>query len=181
MTWTDNNSKSDGTTYYYKIKTVTNRGGNEFYSDYSNYASATYMRMPEVKSLVNIGKVVSITWGSVAGALKYNVYRDSKLIGTTTSTSYSDTATLGTSYDYSIQAVAGTSLSTKSAVKSIRLLQTPTLTVSSNTIHHYVYHGLIIALTHLMGIFYIEQQVKTVLTAKYILPLTELNLIQIQG
>ncbi|MGE6226631.1 lytic polysaccharide monooxygenase [Paenibacillus chitinolyticus] len=49
---------------------------------------------------------VSLSWASVAGAASYQVYRDNVAVGTTTSTSYTNTGlSSGTSYSFTVSAI----------------------------------------------------------------------------
>ncbi|WP_405083015.1 lytic polysaccharide monooxygenase [Paenibacillus chitinolyticus] len=49
---------------------------------------------------------VSLSWASVAGAASYQVYRDNVAVGTTTSTSYTNTGlSSGTSYSFTVTAI----------------------------------------------------------------------------
>lgn len=58
---------------------------------------------------------ISLTWSATSGATSYNVYRDSTLLGSPTSTSYMDSGlSNGTSYVYQVSAVNSAGESAKS-------------------------------------------------------------------
>lgn len=81
---------------------------------------------PSISKVTCTGSGMKISWGKVSGASGYYVYRGSKKIKTTTSTSYTDTkaATNGTKYQYKIVAYTGSSKTT-SGKKSAYFLTTP--------------------------------------------------------
>ena len=52
------------------------------------------------------GGTIDLSWSAVAGATFYNVLRNGTLVGTTTGTSFTDTATsVGNPFTYTVQAV----------------------------------------------------------------------------
>ena len=106
-----NTGAAVGKTYYYRVKAV-NRDGMA--SGYSNIVSGKATLPAPV---LNIGLSVSsgkpkLTWNAVSGATSYRVFRSESrgsgysLLGTTTSTSYTNTgAAAGKTYYYRVKAV----------------------------------------------------------------------------
>ncbi len=103
-----------GVTYYYKIRAYNSSVG---YNKYSGYDSG-YRKLSAVPA-VPAGLIVddittnsiSLSWGSVKGAIEYRIYCSSSsngpytLIGTTGTLSYNDTGlTLSTTYYYKVSA-----------------------------------------------------------------------------
>jgi fibronectin type 3 domain-containing protein len=111
-------SATPGTTYYYWV-TAVNSAGESGYSSYNTGYRKKGPPSPPSNPPSNVQASdgtytdkVYITWNSVSGATSYNVYRATSSSGTktklgsTTSTSYSDTsATPGTTYYYWVTAV----------------------------------------------------------------------------
>ena len=115
-----NTGLTNGTTYYYKVKSVNASGT----SAYSNEASATPAAAapgaPSGLSASAGNTQVSLTWAAGSGATSYNVYRGTTAGGESTtaiatgitSTSYTNTGlTNGTTYYYKVKSVnaSGTS------------------------------------------------------------------------
>ncbi len=130
--YTDKTSLTYGSTYYYSVRaysgTYDNANSNTFESLYwsasSSSAKNIYLASPVLKSSVSaVAGGIKISWNSVKKANGYAVYRKKSggswsLIGTSTSTSYVDTATLstGTTYYYTVRAYNG-NLSTANSNK----------------------------------------------------------------
>jgi fibronectin type 3 domain-containing protein len=94
--------------------------------------------IPAVK-LSNASNGVKISWGKVAGASKYRVYRKGPgetkwtTLKDTTSLSFTDTkASAGKKYTYTVKAISGKSISS-CASKTILRLKNPTLKSASKT------------------------------------------------
>ncbi|MHA1973179.1 MAG: fibronectin type III domain-containing protein, partial [Candidatus Hodarchaeales archaeon] len=116
LTTTTTNSYSDtglseSTTYSYEVS-ATDTSGNEGLKSIA--ASATTIDETAPSQVTGLsataisGSQIDLTWNanSETDLDHYNVYRDSVLIGTTTSTSYSDTGLAdGTTYVYEVSAV----------------------------------------------------------------------------
>lgn len=99
-----------GTTYYYKVRALTANGTA---SAFSNIVSRTCATVPPQAqgSILSTGKI-QLTWGSVSGAAKYQVYYSTNAdfsgakVFTTTKTSMNHTgAVAGTTYYYKVRAV----------------------------------------------------------------------------
>lgn len=95
--------------YYYGYTIIAVNG--KTYSAYDNNGVMTKrLFTPVLKSTVNVGSGIQITWGAVKGAAGYNVYRKTAnsgwvLIGKASGTSYIDeTAVAGTTYTYTVRA-----------------------------------------------------------------------------
>jgi uncharacterized protein (TIGR02145 family) len=101
---------SSGTVYYYKVSAYNN-GGEGARSSFAFAAT-----IPDAPSTVSASAVtrdnITVDWGTVFGAVGYNVYRDTNLdgafddkVGTATSTSFSNTGvSSGTVYYYKVTA-----------------------------------------------------------------------------
>ncbi|MCZ8520457.1 MULTISPECIES: lytic polysaccharide monooxygenase [Paenibacillus] len=64
---------------------------------------------------------VSLTWSGVTGASSYEVYRNGSLVGTSASASYTDSGlTAGTTYTYSVVAVASAGKSSQSSPLAVK-------------------------------------------------------------
>ena len=121
---------SAGYAYYYKVKAVSKvkAAAN---SAYSTVVKATcHCAKPVVKIALTQKGDPKLTWNTVAGASKYEVYRATSKNGTytkmftTTNRSYTNTnARPGTTYYYKVKAISrvrSTANSSYSVVKSIR-------------------------------------------------------------
>ncbi len=137
--YTDTASLSSGATYYYAVRAY--QGGKttatesydstgKYLSRYwSSYASKSIvsLKAPTLKKATSVASGTKITWSAVTGAKGYGIYRRTesgkwKLIGTTTSTSYTDKTTLknNTVYYYTVRAYRGsktTALNNKYSAK----------------------------------------------------------------
>ncbi len=114
LSYTDSSGKP-GTTYYYKIKAGNAQGKT---SAYSNIKYRTCdLAQPDVKlSTVSATGKIKISWGKIADAKEYEVYRAASadgnysLIKTTTGTSLTNTSvTAGKTYYYKVRAIASKS------------------------------------------------------------------------
>ena len=125
LNYTDTTAKP-GYYYYYKVKSV-NAGGVE--SDASVAVSALcHCAQPVLNSaqyLSSSGKPY-LSWSTVTGASKYQVYRAGsqngtyKLLGTTTKTNYTDTtASAGYTYYYKVKAVSKVKTAANSAYSAV--------------------------------------------------------------
>ncbi len=99
-----------GVKYYYAISASTTDGGNTGFVD--DGVGITFVETPDLLSVKNTYDGIQFTWDSVPGAAKYAVYRRAsngswKNLGTTTSTSFLDTASLDfrTGYYYTVRAI----------------------------------------------------------------------------
>lgn len=121
--YTDKSSLANGKTYYYTVRAyegdVNSAKANKYESAYWSYFNATglksvYTNIPVLKGTSIDSSAVKVSWGAVSGVSGYAVYRktagaDWGMIGTTTSTSYSDKSakTAGTTYYYTVRAYRG--------------------------------------------------------------------------
>ena len=106
-----------GTTYYYWVRSIT--GSGAITNGYSTVASG-YGLLADPKNVTaskgSYSSYVRVTWSAVSGATSYRVYRNTipvwnsaTQIGTTASTSYSDTtASTGVQYYYWVHGVCST-------------------------------------------------------------------------
>ncbi len=147
-----------GKQYSYKAKAINSK--NKVYSDFSNVVSATNkvkLSAPTMKDVVvNSNGSFKLSWNSVAGADKYELYirqadGSYKLMKTTTATSFTTAfATYGKQYSYKAKAINSKNkvysdfsnvvsatnnkkLSTPSNVK-LTVNSTPSFTISWNTV-----------------------------------------------
>lgn len=104
-TYTDKNAVSNKN-YYYTVRAEAN-GYRSAYQNYKIY----YLEAPKITKFDSqIGKGITIKWGSVAGATQYYVYRKTgnsnwSKIGTTDNLLYHDkNVKLGTTYTYTVRA-----------------------------------------------------------------------------
>ncbi len=123
--YTDKTALKAGKTYYYTVRAykgnVSTAKSNKYSAYYWSYYTtggldSRYLTTPTLKSVTKVSSGRKVSWGSVSGASGYAVYRKvagaSKwtLIGTTTSTSYTDKASLSSkkTYYYTVRAYKGT-------------------------------------------------------------------------
>ncbi len=117
-----------GTQYTYTVKAY--RGSTN--SKYDTTGLTTVRLTNPAFKVANAKAGVNVTWGKVAGAKGYYVYRKAgsgsySKIATTTALSYVDkTAKSGTTYTYAVRAYNGSVLSAFNAVSVIRLANTTT-------------------------------------------------------
>ncbi|MBR3976146.1 MAG: C40 family peptidase [Clostridia bacterium] len=123
-----------GKNYYYKVKARNDNG----YSVYSNCVTIAPLDKPVI-SVTLSGFDPKISWNTVDGATKYNVYRSTalsgtyKLIKTTTSLSYTDTSSAlidGKIYYYRVKAVNSNGSSAYSLAAKKLLLTKPVVSAS---------------------------------------------------
>lgn len=103
-----------GRTYYYKVRAYTLSGAVKTFGAYSAVASAKPVPAPpaSVKAAGLSGGSIGVTWGAVAGATKYEVWRCTTsptgsfiLVTTTANLSYTNTGlTAGKTYWYKVRA-----------------------------------------------------------------------------
>ncbi len=149
-TYTDTTATS-GKTYYYKVVAC-----NSSATATSSIQSITYLTCP-TPSLTNVSGGVKVSWSKSTGASKYYVYRKGissssyTKIGTTTSSSYTDsTAVDGTYYTYKVVAVSNGGAESGTIAKSIGFYAVPSIssltagsgkvTVKLSTTTAYYYH-----------------------------------------
>ena len=148
VSYTDNGGLVSGTTYIYTVLAYSDRYRSSFVSaGVSAKASSAYqinLATPTLKAISNTLSGVTASWNPVSGAEKYRVYRKTSNtnwvnLADVTSTSYADTTTVsGTTYYYTVRALAGNTQSGYNAAGlSICYLKAPSLTsavASSNSI-----------------------------------------------
>ena len=126
-----------GTTYIYTVKALLSSClSNKPYN--KTGITVKCLGIPAIK-LSNASNGVKISWGKVAGASKYRVYRKGTgetkwtTLKDTTSLSFTDTkASAGKKYTYTVKAISGKSISS-CASKTILRLKNPTLKTVSKT------------------------------------------------
>lgn len=121
-----NTGASEKYTYYYKVKAVSTRTSNAN-SAYSTVVSRTCdLARPTAKVALSSSGKPKVTWSSVSGATKYEIWRKAGSSGTytkydtVTKTSYTNTsAKTGTTYYYKIKAICGSNSSANSAFSNV--------------------------------------------------------------
>ena len=105
-----------------------------------NYRAKLKLSKPVISGIQSINGGVKITYGKITGAQGYEIYRKTgtgsyKLIGITTSLSYTDRAvSSGTTYTYSVNAyVENEKSGYKVSGKNIKYLAMPTISSATNT------------------------------------------------
>ncbi len=145
LSYTDTKATA-GTKYTYTVKAYNGSTNSKY-----DTTGLTTIRLvnPAVKT-ANAAAGINVTWGKVAGAKGYYVYRKTAggsyaRIGSTTSTSYVDkTAKAGTTYAYTVRAYNGTVLSSYKGTNVVRLTN-PTFTLAK------VSNGIKITTTKVTG------------------------------
>ncbi len=107
-----NSGLTQGSTYYYKVRAYRKMGGNTLYGGYSAVKSAKpTLAAPAVKAAAASYSSVKLTWGAVAGAGGYEVYRATSAGGvyakviTTAALSHTNSGlATGTTYFYKVRA-----------------------------------------------------------------------------
>ncbi len=136
-------SVKSGTVYKYTVKAYD---GDE-YSAYNKtgWTAKEFLSTPKLSSVANAYGGVKVSWSKVTGAKKYTVYRRTKStswksIGSTTSTSYTDTSAVSNKkYYYAVRAVDGSSQSYystshfDSVCKTVNYLAAPVVKASNTS------------------------------------------------
>ena len=108
-----NKSVNTGTAYYYRLRAYRLVSGKKVYGPWSAVASAkTVLTAPAApKAAALTYNSIKLTWGKVAGASKYEIYRATsltgsyKLLAATSSASYTNKSVdTGTTYYYKVAA-----------------------------------------------------------------------------
>lgn len=124
------NTVTCGTTYYYTISTYKKINGSTVVSKYlkEGLSCVPVPAKPKVTAKQQKNLSVLITWGKIAGATKYKVYRREpggswsviSIINSGSTVSYTDKPTNTTiQYEYTVRALRGTVLSKFTAVKMV--------------------------------------------------------------
>ncbi len=127
--YTDKTALSSGTTYYYTIRAYSGAyataNADTFNSNYWSFYDMTgtktvYLSNPTLNSATATGSSIKVSWSTVTGASGYAVYRKTSgsswtMLGTTTSTAYTDTSLLvsDTTYYYTVRAYTGNATTAK--------------------------------------------------------------------
>ena len=137
VSYTDTGAAA-GKTYLYKINAYS---GN-YVSGFSAEKTLKRLAQPSI-SVSNGAKGVTVKWNKVTGASGYNVYRKVsgastytkiKTISSGSTVSCTDTgAAAGKTYSYKINAYSGSSVSIDSAVKTVKRLTQPVITVKNDS------------------------------------------------
>ena len=105
---------ADGT-YLYEVSAVDNTGESTSKASVSATVNNEPPSAPTNLSTSVNGDSVNLSWNEVADATSYNVYRDSSLLGSTTSNAFTDTALADGTYLYEVSAVDDIGESTSKA------------------------------------------------------------------
>ena len=127
---------ADGT-YLYEVSAVDDIGESTSKASVSATVNNIPPDAPTDLTAIVDGDSVDLSWDAVADATSYNVYRDSSLLGSTTSNAFTDSTLADATYLYEVSAVddAGesTSKASISATVNNAALAAPTnLTASAN-------------------------------------------------
>ena len=135
--YTDKSSLSSGTKYMYTVRAIN--GSNLSWYD-ANGVTELKLSNPTLSSAENTSNGIKVVWNSVKGAQGYRVYRRTsggswtRLVDSTTSTSYTDKSSLtsGTNYIYTVRAYSGSDWSWYNSGISVAKLNTPVLSKAEN-------------------------------------------------
>lgn len=121
--YVDSSVLSNGKTYYYTVRAYkgteevafANKYDTDYWTSYDfNGVQAVYMTMPIISGTTTADSGIKLSWNAVSGVKGYAVYRKTAgtgwgLLGTTSSTSYTDKTGLnnGTEYYYTLRAYTG--------------------------------------------------------------------------
>ena len=137
LTYTDKTAIS-GKEYRYSVRTVSSDGT---LSAFSTGKTIKCLKAPVISSAANAASGIKISWGKVAGAAKYAVYRkgpgDSafKKITTTAALTFTNkTPVSGSNYRYAIRAIAadGETMSAYSTGVTVKYVKAPKITSGIN-------------------------------------------------
>ena len=129
LSYTDT-SATTGYTYYYKVKAVSKvkTSANSAYS--KPISIVCHCAKPVVKITTTSGGDPRLTWSTVTGASKYEVYRATSSggtytkVATTTAKTYTDkTAKAGKTYYYKVKAVSKVKTSANSAYSAVKSIK----------------------------------------------------------
>ena len=142
VSYTDTGAKTNGKTYTYRVEAIRTEGGVTSASAQSDGVAAIFLSQPDLSSLTNAAKGVTVKWKRNTKATGYYVYRGSKKVATISGNatlSYTDTGarTNGTKYVYKVIAyrVSGskTYKSIASGTKTICFLTRAAISSAANT------------------------------------------------
>ena len=115
---------ADGT-YLYEVSAVDDAGESTSKASVSATVNNEPPTAPTNLSASVNADSVNLTWDTVADATSYNVYRDSSLIASPTTTTFTDTALADGTYLYEVSAVDGAGESTSKASVSATVNNEP--------------------------------------------------------
>ncbi len=132
--FTDKTVKS-GVTYKYTIRAINGK----YKSSFAATDKLVFLSVPTV-TVVNAATGVKVSWGKIAGAKSYTVYRRElnssnkwtswKNLGSVEKNSFIDTSAVSNSkYQYTVRAINGTSRSVYKQSATLHYLMTPTVTL----------------------------------------------------
>ena len=129
LSYTDT-SATTGTTYYYKVKAISKvkTSANSAYS--KPISIVCHCAKPVVKIATTSSGDPRLTWSTVSGASRYEVYRSTSKNGTytkvttTTAKSYTDkSAKVGRTYYYKVKAISRKTTSANSAYSAVKSIK----------------------------------------------------------
>ena len=132
-TYTDKTAKS-GSKYYYRVRAAKGKVMSGY-----NVVSKTFLTAPKLSSVKNTASGVKVSWGEVAGADNYKIYRKSgngsyKCIGETTKLYYTDkTAKSNSSYTYMVKAYKGKTYSSYNTGLTLKYIAAPKVETKNYT------------------------------------------------
>lgn len=115
LTYTDSDTKTNGTKYLYSVKAIVIAGENTYEAESSDEKEIYYVTAPTISSVASSTTGTVVKWSKVDGATGYVIYRKAgggafawrATINSGDTVSYTDTNSKanGTKYTYYIQAV----------------------------------------------------------------------------
>ena len=145
--WTDT-KRTNGTTYFYKVKAYKTVSDKKYYGEFSEIVGFATLKTPSITVTRNGYDSIRITWKAISKASEYEVYRstnkdkDYELIDTVSELSYVDEGLLtAKTYYYKVKAVkdcetqlAKSTFSTYKYAKTT--LNTPKVTITNPGYDH---------------------------------------------
>ncbi len=129
-----------GTTYTYRVSASASNSTTSGLSNSASASTPAQVAIPPsaptgLKSTGTLTTSIGLSWTAVSGASSYNILRDNATIGTSTTTTYTDsTVSASTTYIYAVEAVSGQATSAPSSNLSVTTPKPPTPTPPSTPI-----------------------------------------------